>query len=191
MPEAKRLKQLEDENAKLKKLLAEQMWMPPRSRASVKKMVGPAVKREGVAHLGPRWACGTAGLPIVSADRKMAVPLMGPPDAGSDAMRDLANERKRFGYRRLSSCAAGGRALGHNRITGFIAKKASRCASGRLGGAPWVAGADPKGQAERSLAVDVQTNCLRPATPHPNIVDDVTRECLAAIPDTSISGRRG
>lgn len=24
-----------------------------------------------------------------------------------------------------------------------------------------------------------------------NIVDDVTRECLAAIPDTSISGRRG
>ncbi len=26
--------------------------------------------------------------------------------------------------------------------------------------------------------------------PHCNIVDDVTRECLAAIPDTSISGRR-
>ena len=62
--EAKRLKQLEDENAKLKKLLAEQMLDAAALRElPVKKMVGPAVKREGVAHLratmGP---VGTAGL---------------------------------------------------------------------------------------------------------------------------------
>jgi transposase-like protein len=50
--EAKRLKQLEDENAKLKKLLAEQMldaaalW-----ELLSKKMVGPAVQRDAVAHL--------------------------------------------------------------------------------------------------------------------------------------------
>ena len=49
--EAKRLKQLEEENAKLKKLLAEHVGCSRAPRASVKKMVGPAVKREGVAHL--------------------------------------------------------------------------------------------------------------------------------------------
>jgi len=50
--EAKRLKQLEDENAKLKKLLAEQMLDAAAFRDLLsKKIVGPAAKREGVAHL--------------------------------------------------------------------------------------------------------------------------------------------
>ena len=49
--EAKRLKALEEENARLKKLLAEDARCGGASRASVKKMVGPAVKREAVAHL--------------------------------------------------------------------------------------------------------------------------------------------
>ena len=48
--EAKRLKQLEDENSRLKKLLAEAM-LDASARASVKKMVGAAAKRAGVAHL--------------------------------------------------------------------------------------------------------------------------------------------
>ena len=64
--EAKRLKQLEEENAKLKKLLAEQIarTQPRFSRASVKKMVvGPVAKREGVAHLqAVMGLLGTAGL---------------------------------------------------------------------------------------------------------------------------------
>ena len=50
--EAKRLRQLEDENAKLKKLLAEQMLDAAALRElAVKKMVGPVAKREAVAHL--------------------------------------------------------------------------------------------------------------------------------------------
>jgi hypothetical protein len=46
--------------------------MPPPSRASSKKMLGPAAKREGIAHLqaalgfSERRACS-----IVNADRKM------------------------------------------------------------------------------------------------------------------------
>ena len=67
--DAKRLKALEDENAKLKKLLAEQMLdgeagkandpvnrLPAErdERAAGKKMVGPAVMREAVAHLQAR-----------------------------------------------------------------------------------------------------------------------------------------
>ena len=67
-------------------------------------MVGPAVKREGVAHLrammglSERRACS-----IVGADRKMVrYRSCRPPDTElRTQLRDLANERKRFGYRRL------------------------------------------------------------------------------------------
>jgi putative transposase len=67
-------------------------------------MVGPAVKRKGVAHLqaamdlSERRACS-----IVGADRKMIrYRSCRPPDTElRTKLRDLANERKRFGYRRL------------------------------------------------------------------------------------------
>jgi putative transposase len=67
-------------------------------------MAGPAVKREGVAHLratmglSERRACS-----IVSADRKrVRHRSCRPPDTElRTQLRDLANERKRFGYRRL------------------------------------------------------------------------------------------
>jgi putative transposase len=67
-------------------------------------MVGPAAKREGVAHLqavmglSERRACS-----LVNADRKMVrYQSRRPPDTElRDQLRDLANERKRFGYRRL------------------------------------------------------------------------------------------
>jgi putative transposase len=45
------LKALEEENAKLKKLLAEHARCGGPSRAAVKKMVGPAAKHAAVAHL--------------------------------------------------------------------------------------------------------------------------------------------
>jgi transposase InsO family protein len=67
-------------------------------------MVGPAVKREGVVHLqaamglSERRACS-----IVGADRKMIrYRSCRPPDTElRTQLRDLANERKRFGCRRL------------------------------------------------------------------------------------------
>ena len=66
--------------------------------------VGPAVKREGVAHLqavmglSERRACS-----IVSADRKIVRyrSCRAPDTELRTQLRDLANERKRFGYRRL------------------------------------------------------------------------------------------
>ena len=64
-------------------------------------MVTPAVKREAVAHLKARFglserrACRIAG-----ADRKMV--RYQPPDTElRGRLRELANERRRFGYRRL------------------------------------------------------------------------------------------
>ena len=72
--------------------------------AAVKKMVGPALKREAVVHLrammglSERRACS-----IVGADRKtVRYRSRRPPDTALRAqLRDLANERRRFGYRRL------------------------------------------------------------------------------------------
>ena len=50
--EARRLKALEDENRKLKKLLAESMLDTAALKELLtRKMVGPAAKREAVAHL--------------------------------------------------------------------------------------------------------------------------------------------
>ena len=67
-------------------------------------MVGPAAKRAAVAHLeaevglSERRACS-----IVGADRKMIrYRSRRPPDIKLRArLRELANERRRFGYRRL------------------------------------------------------------------------------------------
>jgi putative transposase len=67
-------------------------------------MVGPAAQRDGVAHLqaalglSERRACS-----IVNADRKMIrYRSCRPPDTElRTALRELANARRRFGYRRL------------------------------------------------------------------------------------------
>ena len=67
-------------------------------------MVRPAAKREAVAHLrdvlqmSERRACT-----LVAADRKMIrYRSRRPPDTALRArLRDLANQRRRFGYRRL------------------------------------------------------------------------------------------
>ena len=48
--DAKRLKALEEENAKLKKLLAEEM-MDNATLKDVKKVVTPAARRQAVAHV--------------------------------------------------------------------------------------------------------------------------------------------
>jgi thioredoxin-like negative regulator of GroEL len=102
--EAKRVRQLEEENAKLKKLLAEQMLDAAALRELLAKMVGPAVKRDAVAYLqatmglSERRACT-----IVGADRTMVRhQSCRPADTElRTRLRELANERRRFGYRRL------------------------------------------------------------------------------------------
>jgi transposase InsO family protein len=83
-------------------------------------MVTPAVKREAVAHLkahlglSERRACEIAG-----ADRKMVryQSQRAPDTALRGRLRDLANERRRFGYRRLFVLLRReGEASGINRI---------------------------------------------------------------------------
>ncbi|UIJ78955.1 IS3 family transposase [Rhizobium leguminosarum] len=197
--EAKRLKALEDENTRLKKLLAEQMLDAAALRELLgKKMVGPAAKREAVTHLkavmglSERRACQ-----IVSADRKtIRYRSNRPPEVDLRAkLRDLANERRCFGYRRLFILLRrDGEPSGVNRIYRLYReeglsvrkRKARRRAVGTR--APILV--EAKANARWSLDfVHDQFACGRRFRVL-NVVDDVTRECLAAIPDTSISGRR-
>jgi transposase InsO family protein len=161
-------------------------------------MVGPAAKREAVAHLqaelglSERRACS-----IVSADRKMIRYLScRPPDTELRVqLRELANARRRFGYRRLYVLLRQhGEQSGLNRIyrlyreEGLSVRKrrARRRAVGTR--APILVEARPNARWSLDFVHDQFASGRRFRIL--NIVDDVTRECLAAIPDTSIPGRR-
>ncbi|HEX2590092.1 MAG TPA: IS3 family transposase [Rhizomicrobium sp.] len=197
--EAKRLRALEDENRKLKKLLAESMLDQAALKELLnKKMVGPAAKREAVAHLrdvlqmSERRACT-----LVAADRKMIrYRSRRPPDAElRTRLRDLANQRRRFGYRRLFiMLRAQGEPSGINRIyrlyreEGLTVRK--RKARRRAVGTRTPILVEAKINARWSLDFVHDQFALGRRFRILNIVDDVTRECLAAIPDTSISGKR-
>ena len=161
-------------------------------------MVGPAVKRAAVAHLravmglSERRACN-----IVAIDRTTVrfTPKRPADRELRERLRELANARRRFGYRRLFILLRQeGERSGKNRIyrlyreEGLTVRKrrARRRAVGTR--APIVV--EPRPNARWSLDfVHDQFACGRRFRVL-NIVDDVTRECLAAIPDTSISGER-
>jgi putative transposase len=161
-------------------------------------MVGPAAKRAAVAHLqavmslSERRACS-----IVSADRKMIrYRSSRPPEAElRGRLRDLANERRRFGYRRLFVLLRReGEPSGINRIyrlyreEGLAVRKrrARRKAVGTR--APILVEARLNARWSLDFVHDQFANGRRFRIL--NIVDDVTKECLGAIPETSISGRR-
>jgi transposase InsO family protein len=142
--------------------------------------------------LSERRACS-----IVSADRKMVrYRSRRPPDIElRGRLRALANERRRFGYRRLFILLRReGEPSGINRIyrlyreEGLTVRKrrARRRAVGSR--APLLTAVRANARWSLDFVHD-QFACGRRFRIL-NIVDDVTRECLAAVPDTSISGRR-
>jgi putative transposase len=161
-------------------------------------MVGPAAKREAVAHLrstlemSERRACS-----LVAADRTMVrYRSRRPPDTALRArLRELANERRRFGYRRLFiMLRAQGEPSGINRIyrlyreEGLTVRK--RKARRRAVGTRTPILVEARINVRWSLDFVHDQFALGRRFRILNIVDDVTRECLAAIPDTSISGIR-
>ena len=103
--EIRRLKQLEDENAKLKRVVAD-LTLDKAMLQDVlrKKMVRPAVRREIVFHLqkaydiGERRACKATGFHRSSQRYKSR----GDPQTELRIrLKDLAASRVRYGYRRL------------------------------------------------------------------------------------------
>jgi transposase InsO family protein len=161
-------------------------------------MVTPAVMRDAVAHLrachgmSERRACT-----LISADRSSGrYRCRRPDDAGlRRRLRELADQRRRFGYRRLHVLL---------RAEGWTM---NRKKTQRLYGEEGLA--VRRRRSRRRIAV-ARTPIPAPDGPNSrwsmdfvhdqlagggrfrvlNIIDDVTKECLAAIPDPSISGRR-
>jgi putative transposase len=134
---------------------------------------------------------------VIAADRKMVrYRSRRPADAELRArLRELANQRRRFGYRRLFILLRReGEPSGINRIyrlyreEGLIVRKrrGRRKAIGTR--APILVEARPNARWSLDFVHDQLANGRRFRIL--NVVDDVTRECLGAIPDTSISGVR-
>jgi putative transposase len=161
-------------------------------------MVTPAAKREAVAHLqalldvSERRACR-----VIASDRSVVrYRARRPGDEGlREKLRDLAHQRRRFGYRRLHIL------LRRDGIT-INRKKTQRLYREE--------GLTVRRRKGRKRAVGSRAPVPVPALPNQrwsldfvhdqmatgrrfrvfNVVDDMTRECLAAVPDTSISGKR-
>ena len=161
-------------------------------------MVRPAAKREAVAclkqelQMSERRACT-----LIKADRKMVrYQSRRPPETElRERLRSLANERRRFGYRRLFiMLRREGEPSGINRIyrlyreegLGVRKRKGRKRAIGVR--APLLVEARPNARWSLDFVHDQMANGRRFRVL--NITDDVTHECLAAVPDTSISGHR-
>ncbi len=161
-------------------------------------MVTPAAMREAVAHLqaglgmSERRACQ-----VVGADRKSVRYRSKRPDYADlrERLRALAAERRRFGYRRLHILLRRDGVLVNRKKTqrlyteeGLTVRKrrARRRAVGARAAPP--VRALPNQRWSLDFVHDQMASGRRFRVL--NIVDDVTRECLAGVPDTSISGRR-
>ncbi|MFC3615139.1 IS3 family transposase [Lutimaribacter marinistellae] len=192
--DARRLKALEDENTKLKKLLAEQMLDNAMLKdVASRKLVTPGVKREAVAHVctahqvSQRRACSVLGV-----DRSSVRPN----DAAlRKAMKAVAAERRRFGYRRVHvMLERQGWQVNQKKLRRLYReeKLQVRKRGGRkraLGTRrPMLVPERPNERWSLDCVSDAFTDGRRFRVLA--IVDDFSRECLALVADTSLSGLR-
>ncbi|WP_372712388.1 IS3 family transposase [Azospirillum argentinense] len=197
--EAKRLKTLEDENARLKRLLAEAMLDNAVLKdLAAKKMVTPAARRAAVAHaqavhgISQRRACAILGVDRSSVryrSRRMDdAPLL-------IRLRELAAQRRRFGYRRLGLLLTReGVKVNAKKLLRIYREEGLRVR--RRGGRKRALGtrapvAVPQGPNQR-WSLDFVSDALSDGRRFRilAVVDDFTRECLCLAADTSLSGRR-
>ncbi|MGY8685986.1 IS3 family transposase [Bradyrhizobium sp. UFLA05-153] len=197
--EAKRLKALEDENSRLKRLLADAML----DNAALKDLPGkevvtPAAKRKAVAHLvdthgmSERRACKAIGCCRMT----MRYRTTRVDDAGlRQRMKAIAQERRRFGYRRLHVLLKReGYLVNHKKL--FRLYREEKLAVRRRGGrkraigtrAPMTVPMAPNDRWSLDFVSDQLTDGRRFRVL--TVVDDCTRECLALVADTSLSGSR-
>ncbi|MBY5444493.1 IS3 family transposase [Rhizobium leguminosarum] len=197
--EAKRLKTLEDENTKLKRLLADAKL----DNAALKDLFGkevvtPAAKRKAVAHLmshhgmSERRACKAIDF------CRMTVRYETRRDDDHELrerMKALAHERRRFGYRRIHVLLRReGHLVNHKRL--FRLYREEKLTVRKRGGrkraigtrAPMLVPMVANDRWSLDFVSDQFTDGrrLRILT----VVDDCTRECLALVADTSLSGLR-
>ncbi len=161
-------------------------------------MVTPAARREAVAHLcrsyemSERRACAAIAL-----DRTMVRYRSRRPDDAAlrQRMRELAAERRRFGYRRLHVLLRREGLVVNCKRTQRLYREEALIVRRRRGRkralgtrAALVTASRPNARWSIDFIHD-QMACGRRFRIL-NILDDVTKECLAAVADTSISGKR-
>src|SRR5215475_10043456 len=163
-----------------------------------KKMVTPAARREAAAHLhqvyrvSQRRACQAIG-----ADRSSVRYRCRRPEDGllRSRLREIAAVRRRFGYRRLHILLQReGIELNHKKLRRLYAEE--RLQVRRRGGrkralgtrAPLVLPQGPNQRWSMDFVHDQLSDGRRFRILA--IVDDFSRECLALVADTSISGLR-
>jgi len=161
-------------------------------------MVTPVVKRQAVAHLcqtfevSQRRACN-----VIGADRtSIRYRSLRPDDAAlRQRLRELAAVRRRFGYRRLLVLLRrDGLCLNHKKLRRLYTEE--RLQVRRRGGRKRASSARfpielPAGPNQRwSLDFVSDTMIDSRRFRMLAVVDDYTRECLALVADTSISGVR-
>ena len=197
--QARRLKVLEDENAKLKRLLAEAMLdNAVLKEVAAKKLVRPAVARKAIEHvrmlfgLSQRRACA-----ILAVDRASMRYVRRRSDDAElrERLRAIAAERRRFGYRRLGiMLAREGLAMNHKKLLRLYREEGLRVR--RRAGRKRAMGtrapmALPQGANQR-WSLNFVSDALADGRRFRVlvVVDDFTRECLALVADTSLSGVR-
>src|SRR5438105_2701567 len=163
-----------------------------------KEMVTPAAKRKAVAHLrdafgmSERRECKAIGCCRMT----MRYQTTRADDAGlRQRMRTIAQERRRFGYRRLHVLLKReGYVINHKKL--FRLYREEKLAVRRRGGrkraigtrAPMTVPMAPNDRWSLDFVSDQLTDSRRFRIL--TIVDDCTRECLALVADTSLSGAR-
>jgi putative transposase len=161
-------------------------------------MVTPAVRRNAVARLvevygmSERRACS-----VIGADRSSVRYRSARPDDAAlrTRMRELAAVRRRFGYRRLHVLLRQEGLVKNRKRTQRLyreegltvrRRRSRKRATGTR--APILTVAAPNARWSVDFVHDQLADGRRLRVF--NVVDDVTKECLAAVVDTSISGRR-
>ena len=134
---------------------------------------------------------------MIEADRKtVRHRSRRPPDAALRArLRELAADQRRFGYRRLHVLLRNEGHLLNRKKTQRLYREEDLTVRKRKGRkramgvrAPILVEARPNARWSLDFVHDQLSNGRRFRVL--NILDDVTKECLAAVPDTSISGKR-
>ncbi|WP_273860316.1 IS3 family transposase [Photobacterium sp. GSS17] len=196
--DARRLKALEDENTKLKKLLAESMLDVDALKAALNpKVLTVGDKRKAVhamqevTTISERKACLLVGINRASMRYQ---PQSKESDVELSArIQELALERKRFGYRRIHHLLRReGREVNHKRVyrlyreSGLTVRKRKRRKSLCVEREPLLLPSLPNHTWSMDFVMDVLSSgrrikCL-------TIVDDFTKECLDITVASGISG---
>ncbi len=197
--EARRLRSLEDENRRLKKLLAETMLDNAMLKdIASKKMVTPAAQREAVAHLcnghgvSQRRACR-----VIGSDRTSIRYCSRRPDNAliRARLRELVTVRRRFGWRRLKVLLSReGVHLNHKKLRRLYREEGlqvrrrigrKRAAVTRV---PLLPAKGPNQRWSMDFVHDALSDGRRFRILA--VVDDYTRESLCLVADTSLPGGR-